>query len=102
MDDVAALEAAHHVRDRVHFADVRQELIAESFALRGARDQTCDVDELDRGRNDLLGLRDRGQLRQARIRHGDRAEGWINGTDRIVLGRYLCAREVRALAELAE
>src|SRR5467141_1787225 len=102
MDDVAALEAAHYVRDRVHFADVRQELIAESLALRGAGDQTCDVDKLDRGRHDLLGLRDRGQLRQARVRHGDHAEVWINGTERIILGRYLCARERVEQGRLAD
>ena len=52
--DVGALEAAHHVRDGIHLADVRQKLVAQPLALRSAGDQTCDVDELDRGRNDLL------------------------------------------------
>ena len=54
VDDVGALEAAHDVRDRIHLADVRQELVAEALALRGAGDQPRDVDELDRRRHDLL------------------------------------------------
>ena len=48
MHDVVVLEAAHHVRDGVGLADVREELVAEALALRGAGDQAGDVDELDR------------------------------------------------------
>ena len=57
--DVVVLEAAHDVRDRVGLADVREELVAEAFALRGAGDEPGDVDELDRRRQDLLRLDDR-------------------------------------------
>ena len=57
--DVVVLEAAHHVRDRVDLADVREELVAEALALRGAGHEAGDVDELDRRRQDLLGLHDR-------------------------------------------
>ncbi len=46
--DVVVLEAAHDVRDRVDFADVREELVAEAFALRCAGDEAGDVDELHR------------------------------------------------------
>ena len=52
--DVVVLEAAHHVRDRIGLADVREELVAEALALRGAGHQAGDVDELDRRRHDLL------------------------------------------------
>ena len=48
--DVGILEAAHHVNDRVDFADVGQELVAQPFALAGALDQAGDVQELDRRR----------------------------------------------------
>ena len=54
--DVVVLEAAHEMRDRVSLANVREELIAEPFALRRALDQARDVDELDDRRHDLLGL----------------------------------------------
>ena len=85
--DVVVLEAAHHVRDRVRLADVRQELVAEPLALRGARDEPGDVDELDRGRQDLLGLRDVGERLQARIRHRHDADVRIDRAERIVRGR---------------
>ena len=52
--DVVVLEAAHDVRDRIGLADVRQELVAETFALGRAGDQAGDVDELDRRRQDAL------------------------------------------------
>ena len=45
--DVGVLEAAHDMRDRVGLADVREELVAEALALRRARDEARDVDELD-------------------------------------------------------
>ena len=61
MHDVIVLEAAHDVRDRIDFADVRQELIAEALALRGARDQSCDIDEFHRRGEDLLGMHDGGK-----------------------------------------
>ena len=53
MGDVAALEAAQHVDDRVDLADVGEELVAEPFALGGAAHQAGDVDELELGRDDL-------------------------------------------------
>src|SRR3546814_16448206 len=69
VDDVGVFEAAHHVDDGVGFADVRQELVAQAFALAGAGHQAGDVDELHRGRQDALGPDNAGQLLQARIRH---------------------------------
>jgi len=40
---VGVLETADHVDHGVHFADVRQELVAEAFSLRRALDQPGDV-----------------------------------------------------------
>ena len=68
--DVGALETAHHLHDGVHFADVAEELVAESFARARAFHQSGDVDELDRGRERFfangiasLALRSRGPAR---------------------------------------
>ena len=58
-------EAAHHLDDRVDFADVREELVAEPFALARALDQAGDVDELDRRGNHDVGLGDPLQLAPA-------------------------------------
>ena len=41
------------MNDRVDLANVGEELVAETFALRRAADQPCDIDELDL-RLDLL------------------------------------------------
>lgn len=86
VDHVGIFEAAHHVDDGVGFADVREELVAQAFALAGARHQAGDVDEFDRGRQDALGLDDLGQLLQTRIRHLDHADVRLDGAERIVLG----------------
>ena len=48
------VEAAHDVHDRVRLADVREELVAQALALRRARHEAGDVDELDRRREDLF------------------------------------------------
>ena len=53
MGDVAVLEAAQHVDDRVDLADIAEELVAEPLALRGAAHQPGDVDELELGLDHL-------------------------------------------------
>ncbi len=80
--DVGVLEAAHDVSDRVDFADVREELVAEPLALRRARDEAGDVDELDRRRNDFLRLHDVGERLQARIGHRHDADVRIDRAER--------------------
>jgi hypothetical protein len=75
------------VRDRIRFANVGQELIAETFALRGAGDKARDVDEFDRRWNDLLRFRDRRQRRKPRIRHLDNADIRLDRAERIILRR---------------
>ena len=50
--DVVVFEATHHVGDRIGLADVRQELVAETLAFRRARNESCDIDELDGGGQD--------------------------------------------------
>src|SRR5690606_16880032 len=55
--DVGVLEAAYDMHDGVDLADVRQELIAETFAAGGAGDEARDVDELDGRRRHLRGSR---------------------------------------------
>jgi len=52
--DVRVLEAAHHVRDGVAFADIGEELVAQAFALRCAGHEPRDIDELDRGGDDFF------------------------------------------------
>jgi hypothetical protein len=103
--DVVVLEAAHHVRDRVDLADVREELVAEAFTLRCALDDAGDVDELDRRRHHALRAHDVRQRGQPRIRHRYDADVRVDGAERIVLRRDLRARqriEERGLADVRQ
>ncbi len=61
VDHVVVLEAAHHVDDGVGFADVREELVAQSLALGRARHQTGDVDEFHGRMQHAFRLDDGGQ-----------------------------------------
>ena len=67
MGDVAILEAAQHMDDRVDFADVGEELVAEPFALRRAAHQAGDVDEAELSLDDLGGAGDAREIVGARI-----------------------------------
>jgi hypothetical protein len=91
MDDVIILEATHHVGDRVDFADMGEELIAQALALRCAFHQARNVDELHRGRHNLLRVSDLRKLLEPHIRHRHHADVRIDGAERIVLGRDLGA-----------
>ncbi len=103
--DVRVLEAARDLHDRVDLADVRQELVAEPLALVRAAHEARDVDEVDRGRHDALGVHHGVERGEARIRHGhdadvrlDRAEGIVR---RLGLGRRERVEE-RGLADVGE
>ena len=52
--DIRVVEAADHVEHRVRGADVPEELVPQPFTLAGALHEPCYVDDLDRGRQDLL------------------------------------------------
>jgi hypothetical protein len=84
MLDVVVFEAAQHVDDGVHLADVAEELVTEPFALRRAAHQTGDVDERKLRRDDLLAAGDARQLVQPRIGHADLADIGLDRAERII------------------
>ena len=49
VNHVVVHKAAHHIDDSVGLADVRQKLVAQTFAGAGAGHQAGDVDKLDNG-----------------------------------------------------
>ena len=69
VDHVGVFKATHHVHNRVGFADVGQELVAQAFALGSASHQACDVHKLHNRGHDALGRDDLSQLVQAGIGH---------------------------------
>ena len=105
MGDVGVLEGPHHMRDCVHAANMREELVPQSLAFARALDQSRDVDELHRGGNDLLRLLQINQLLDARIRHRHDARIRLDGAERKILCRRLAIRqriEQRGLADIRE
>ena len=84
MVHILVLEAAHDLHDGVHFADVRQKLVAESLARTRAFDQAGDIHKLDRRRNNHPGLGNALQHLQARIRHRHDADVGVDGAEGIV------------------
>ena len=105
MDDVVVLKAAHDVDDRVHLADVGEELVAQTLAAARALDQTGDVDELDRRGGVLLGMVHFAQHVQTAVRHGHHAGVRLDGTERIIGGLRAGAGDgvkQRALADVRQ
>jgi len=86
VDDVVVVEAAHHVDDGVGLADVRQELVAQAFALGRAGHQARDVHKFDDGRHDLLRRDDVRQHLQAGVGQLDDAHVGLDRAERVVLG----------------
>ena len=93
MDDVVVFETAHHVRDGIHFANVRQEFIAETLPGGSAGDEARDVDELHGGGQDAFRMDDGRQLLQTRIGYRHHPHVRIDGAERIVFGRDLRPRQ---------
>jgi hypothetical protein len=105
VDDVVVLEATDHLHDRVHLSDVREELVAETLALARARDESGDVDETQRGGNDLLGRDQRLDAGKARIRNWNHADVRLDGAEGVVLGLDARRRqgvEQGALADIGQ
>src|ERR1700751_2005743 len=72
------------MHDGIDLPNGGEELVAETFALRGAAHQAGYVDEGDARRDDLLGLGKRAELFQARIWHRDLADVRLDGAEWIV------------------
>src|SRR3546814_12537476 len=80
--DVAILEAAQYMTDRIDLADMGEELVAEALTLRGTAHQAGDIDEGQLGRDDLARAGDLGQHVQSLFRHADQAGSRPAGADR--------------------
>ena len=92
--NIGVLETAHDLHDRIHLANVAQELIAETFPRARSLDEARDVDELDRRRNNFLRMRKFRERFKSRIGYGDDAEIWIDRAERIIGSlRFACARD---------
>ena len=76
VDDVAVLEGAHDLADRVGLTDVGEELVAQPLPLGRAAHDAGDVDEGDRRRQDLLAPEDLGEAARAARPAAGRRRRW--------------------------
>src|SRR5690606_6521888 len=77
----------------------------EPFALARAFHEARDVDELDDGRQDALGLHDLRDRLEPRIGHRYDADVRVDRAERVILGRDLGGRqgiEERRLADIRQ
>ncbi|MNC33750.1 hypothetical protein D3C75_821560 [compost metagenome] len=84
--DVLILEAAHHVDNGIHLADMGQELVAQTLALTCAFYKTGNIDKFKSGRHDPVGIHNLRQLLETLVRHFHYAHIGINGTERVIGG----------------
>src|SRR5262245_38502616 len=84
--DIATFETANDLHDRVYFADVTEELVAEAFAGTRAFHEPGGVDEVNRGRGAFRRMRKLRKHLKARVGHGYDAEIGIDRAKRIVRG----------------
>ena len=104
-DDIGIIEAADDMDDGIGIADVAEELVAETFSLRRALDETRNVHELDRGGGVFLRLVHLREIVQPCVRHGDNADVRLDRAERVVrrLRPGVCQRiEKRALAHVGQ
>ena len=86
--DALRLEAAHHVRDRIHFADVPEEAVPEPLAPRRAGHEPRDVDEGQGRRHHPCGAHDGGEGLEAGVGNRHHPDVGLDGAEGIALGRH--------------
>ena len=86
MHHIGILKTAHHMYNRIHLADIAQELIAQSLTLGSTFHQSRNIYELNHCRRHLLGVIHITQQLQPLIRHRHHAHVGVNGTERIIGG----------------
>lgn len=82
MGDIGVIETAEYVQDSVSLADIGQKLVAKALTLAGPLDEAGDIDYLDRGRDDPLGMYQRLQYLKPGIGNSCGADIGLNGAER--------------------
>ena len=96
MMDIGVIKSANYLENRIDRADMREELIPESLALRGTLDETCDIYKFDCSRDRLGTIHDHTDLFETFIIHIhdtsiglDRTKRKIRCLSRIRLGESI-------------
>ena len=105
MHDIVVGEGAQYLADGIGFANVGEELVAESRALAGALDDAGDINERHCGGNDLFRAKDPCEYVKTGIRHSHHARVRLDGGERVVGREHVVLRqgvEHRGLADVRE
>src|SRR5699024_6455636 len=81
VDDIVIGEGAHNLTDGIGLADIRKEGIAHAFAFRCTLDDTGDIDERYRRRQDALRAENLSQTAQAGIGKFHQSDIWLNSCE---------------------
>ena len=84
MDDIAVVEAAEHMEDRIGLADIGQELVAEAFAFAGAPYEAGYINDIDCCRDCPFRLAHFGQHLKPLVRDVGGSEIRLDCTEREV------------------
>ena len=90
---VRIAEKTNHFTDGVRFANIRQEFIAQTFALRSTGTQACNINEFHRCRDDLRRVIDGGKAVKSLIGNGNQANIGLDGCKRIVCSKSALLRK---------
>ena len=102
---VRIAEKTNHFTDGVRFANIRQEFVAQTFALRSTGNQACNINEFHRCRDDLRRMVDGSKAVKALIGNGNQANIGLDGCKRIVCSKSALLRkggEQRRLANVRQ
>ena len=106
MLDVGVLKTPHHLDDRVHLADMGQELVPQPLPRAGPFHQAGDVDEFENGRHHFLRPANFCKDRQAIVRHRDDSLIGLDGAETVIRGESLASLrdrvEKRAFADVRQ
>ncbi|CAI8231075.1 MAG: Uncharacterised protein [SAR116 cluster bacterium] len=89
MRDLTIIKAAQHMGDRIHLADICEELVAKPFTLGRTAHKASNIHKFQLCRNHSCGTGQTGQRIKPRVWHRNAPGIWLDRAEGIVgcLGR---------------
>ena len=101
VEDVIVLEHTSDLADRISLTNVGKEGVAHALTLGGALHDARDVDEADRGRENLLGTVDLSETREPLVGNADHAHVRLDRRERIIRSEHVVAGQCVEQGRLA-
>ncbi len=101
VEDVIVLEHTSDLADRISLTNVGEEGVAHALTLGGALHDARDIDEADRGRENLLGTVDLSETREPLVGNADHAHVRLDRRERIIRSEHVVAGQCVEQGRLA-